>query len=312
VFQGLSDVRKAKGPPTHHPPETLKRVVYRAGYYKKRRLTMTIKLIALDLDDTLLDSKLAVSPRACEAIRKAVARGVTVTIATGRMYASALPYARQLGLDVPLITYNGALIKSSLSGETLLDRPIDGELAQQILELCRDRGWYIQSYVNDKLYVAEVNHYAKRYAELARVPVTALGDSFYTVKERPSKMLIMDSAETIAQIFTMVKAAFGDQLSIAISKPTFMEITDPVANKGHALAFLADKLGIKQDEIMALGDSGNDLDMIKYAGWGVAMGNANAAVKAAARLETLSNDADGVAEAIEKYVLQNFNADVKK
>ncbi|HWR42476.1 Cof-type HAD-IIB family hydrolase [Sporomusa sp.] len=264
---------------------------------------MTIKLIALDLDDTLLDSKLAVSPRACKAIRQAVARGVTVTIATGRMHASALPYARQLELDVPLITYNGALIKSSLSGETLLDRPISKELARQALELCRDRGWYIQSYVDDKLYVAELNDYAKYYSELSGVPAIALGDRLYTAEERPSKMLTMATEEGIALIYDTFKAAFGDKLNLAISKPTFMEITDPMANKGYALAFLADKLGIKQEEIMALGDSGNDLDMVKYAGWGVAMGNASPAVKAAARLETLSNDADGVAEAIEKYVL---------
>ncbi|SMC40755.1 Cof-type HAD-IIB family hydrolase [Sporomusa malonica] len=264
---------------------------------------MTIKLVALDLDDTLLDSKLAVSPRACEAIRKAVAQGVTVTIATGRMYCSALPYARQLGLDVPLITYNGALIKSSISGETLLHQPVDKELARQALELCREHGWYIQTYVNDELYVKEIDQYADYYSRLSGAPAIALGDAFFTGGERPTKMLTMSTQEGIIEIYNTFKAVFGNKLNLAISKPTFMEITDPAANKGRALAFLADKLRIKQEEIMALGDSGNDLDMVKYAGWGVAMGNASAAVKAAARLETLSNDADGVAEAIEKYVL---------
>ncbi len=265
---------------------------------------MTIKLIALDLDDTLLDSKLAVSPRACEAIRKAVARGVTVTIATGRMYASALPYARQLELDVPIITYNGALIKSCLSGEVLLNRPVARELTDQILSLCRERGWHVQTYVNDELHVAELNQYARHYSEMARVPAVVLGNRLYTEEGCPSKILIMAQPDEVLKISGQLKDAFAGNISIAVSKPTFLEITDPLANKGQALAFLADRLGIKQAEVMALGDSGNDLAMVQYAGWGVAMGNANAAVKAAARLETLSNDADGVAEAIEKYVLQ--------
>lgn len=264
---------------------------------------MAIKLVALDLDDTLLNSKLAVSPRACEAIRKAVAQGVTVTIATGRMYRSALPYAKQLGLDVPIITYNGALIKSCLSGEVLLDQPIDKQLAQTVLALCKERGWYIQNYVQDELYVEKINQYSELYSRLSGVPATAVGDRLYAGEDSSSKMLIMSTEEGIIEIYDTCKALFGNKLSIAISKPTYLEITDPLANKGRALAFLADKLGIKKDETMAIGDSGNDIDMLKYAGWGVAMGNASAAIKALARLETLSNDADGVAEAIERYVL---------
>ncbi|MDF2571562.1 MAG: yidA 2 [Sporomusa sp.] len=265
---------------------------------------MTIKLVALDLDDTLLDSKLAVSPRACEAIRLAKAQGVIVTIATGRMYCSALPYARQLGLDVPLITYNGALIKTSMSGEILLHQPVEKEPAKQALELCRERDWYIQTYVNDQLYVKEFDQYAEFYSRLSGAPAIALGDAFFTSDEQPTKMLTMSTPEGISEMYNTFKAVFGNKLNIAISKPTFMEITDPSANKGRALAFLADKLRISQEEIMAVGDGGNDLDMVKYAGWGVAMGNASAAVKAAARLQTQSNDADGVAEAIERYVLK--------
>lgn len=264
---------------------------------------MTIKLVALDLDDTLLDSKLAISPRACEAIRKAIAQGVTVTIATGRMHRSALPFARQLGLDVPLITYNGALIKSSLSGETLLHQPIDQELARQALTLCREHDWYIQSYINDEIYVAELGKYAEDYCRISGVPAIAVGDRLYAAEGRPSKLLAMSTEQGAVDIRNIFHSIFGHRLSIVISKPTYVEITDPLANKGQALAFLAAKLGIEREEIMAVGDSGNDFDMVKYAGWGVAMGNATAAVKEAARLETLSNDADGVAEAIEKYVL---------
>lgn len=264
---------------------------------------MAIKLVALDLDDTLLDSKLAISPRACAAIRQAVAKGVTVTIATGRMYSSALPYAKQLELDVPLITYNGALIKACLSGETLLHRPVDQDLAREALALCRERGWYIQTYMDDTLYVKELDEHAAYYAKFSGRPAVPIGDRLYAAEVAPTKMLCMSTQEGIAEMYHTFKETFGSKLTLAISKPTFMEITHPEANKGRALAFLADKLRIKQEEIMAIGDSGNDVDMITYAGWGVAMGNASPAVKAIARLETLANDADGVAEAIENYVL---------
>lgn len=230
---------------------------------------MTIKLIAIDLDDTLLDSKLAVSPRACEAIRQAVAKGITVTIATGRMYCSALAYAKQLKLDVPLITYNGGLIKACLSGEVLMHRPVERELALAVLALCRENGWYIQTYINDKLYVKECNDYSSYYSRMSGAPANAIGDRLYAAEQAPTKMLIMSTEEGTKEAYRTVKEQFGDKLTMAISKPTFMEITHPLANKGLALAYLADKLGIKQEEVMAVGDSGNDLPMIQYAGWGL-------------------------------------------
>lgn len=156
---------------------------------------MAIKLVALDLDDTLLDSKLAVSPRACEAIRQAIAQGVVVTIATGRMYRSALPYARQLELDVPLITYNGALIKSSLSAEIFLNCPVEQDLARQLLALCRQNNWYIQSYIKDQLFVEAINHYAELYSRVAGVPAVAVGDRLYAPEDSPSKPLVMAPAK---------------------------------------------------------------------------------------------------------------------
>lgn len=264
---------------------------------------MTIKLVAVDLDDTLLDKKTAVSPRACEAIREAVRQGVTVTISTGRMYQSAVRYARQLELDVPIITYNGALIKSCFSEETLFKRPIEQKTAAEVLELFRERGWYIQSYINDILYVDEINDRARNYEKVASVKAFAIGDKLYTPEEGPLKLLAIAEPNELDDIRDTLKRTFGERLCVANSKPTYLEIIDPTVNKGRALSYLAQKLNISQQEIMAIGDSTNDLDMIKYAGFGVAMGNASDNVKAAAQAVTLCNDEDGVAEAIEKYVL---------
>lgn len=264
---------------------------------------MSIKLVAVDMDDTLLDNSIAISPRTREVISQAVAQGVTVTIATGRMYCSALPFAQQLGLDVPLITYNGALIKASLSGETFYHRAINQQLAWEVLKLFKEKGWYIQSYLHDKLYVEEMNDKARYYENLAGVKAEAVGEALYTLPGEPTKLLAMAEPDKIGEIRDIVRARFGERLFVTNSKPNYLEMVDPRVNKGVALAYLAEKLGITRSDVMAIGDSNNDLDMIEYAGFGVAMGNASDRVKAAAQAVTCCNDEDGVAEAIVKYVL---------
>jgi len=142
---------------------------------------MAIKLLAVDLDDTLLDKSSQVSPRCREAIKKAVEKGVTVTVATGRMYAAALPFARQLELDVPIITYNGALIKSSLSGEVFFEQALDQAVAADVLTLFRERGWYIQVYVGDQFYIAEPNERSRAYEELTKVKAIPVGEDLYSM-----------------------------------------------------------------------------------------------------------------------------------
>lgn len=265
---------------------------------------MSIKLVAVDLDDTLLDRNTAVSSRTRQAIQAAIDQGVTVTVATGRMYPSALPYARQLKLDVPIITYNGALITACLSEKRLYYRPLDYDVACQVLELFRERGWYIQSYINDILYVKEDNDWSRLYERTAGITAEKIGDKLFQPTEAPTKLLSIAEPAKVDEIRETVRSLFGEKLYIANSKPTYLELAHSDVNKGRALAFLADRLQISRKEIMAVGDSINDLDMIEYAGWGVAMGNAADAVKAAAQAVTLRNDEDGVAEAIEKYVLR--------
>jgi Cof subfamily protein (haloacid dehalogenase superfamily) len=262
-----------------------------------------IKLVAIDLDDTLLDNSLRISPRAREAIRMAMERGVTVTVATGRMFRSALPYAQQLNLDVPIITYNGALIKTSLTQETLLHQPIDKVTADALLKLFKQNGWYIQAYVNDNLYVKEEDENTRYYESIAGVKAVPIGDKIYSLPEVPTKLLAIAQPDKLREIHDIIKELFGEKVYAALSKPTYLEILNPQVNKGIALAFLAQRLGISREEIMAVGDSANDLDMIEYAGWGVAMGNAINKVRKTAQTVTGANDADGVAEAIEKYVL---------
>ena len=265
---------------------------------------MAIKLVAVDMDDTLLDGSLQVSPRTCEAIRRAQEQGVIVTIATGRMFTSALPFAMDLNIQAPIITYNGGMVRYPVSKEMVFEQPIHSEVAAKLVELFRERGWYLQSYMNDELYVVERCAKAQLYENLAGITAVAVGDDFYTMKHEPTKMLTIAEPHEIKAIEKIVNEKFGVEIFAATSKSNYLEMTHPSVNKGHALSILAEKLHIKQEEVMAIGDSNNDYHMVEYAGFGVAMGNASDRLKGIAQAVTGHNNAHGVAEAIEKYVLK--------
>ncbi|MBP2645020.1 MAG: yidA 2 [Firmicutes bacterium] len=268
---------------------------------------MAIKLIALDLDDTLLDKSKTISARNRRAIERAIEAGVTVTVSTGRMYQSALPYVLELGLDVPIITYNGALIKWGKSGETLFDLPVDRATTREMLALFKEHDWYLQAYIDDQLYVAQANEYSDYYKRMTGIAAIALGDAFYTLEGTPSKMMAIADSVLLTRIREKVNEVFGPRVNLAVSGPRYLEIVNPMVSKGRALALLAKHLGITREQVMAVGDSQNDLPMLQYAGWGVAMANAMPEVQAAADAVTSANDVDGVAEAIEKYVLGNIS-----
>lgn len=265
---------------------------------------MSIKLIAMDMDDTLLNERQQITSRTREAISRAMRAGVAVTIATGRMFCSALPFARDLGLKLPLITYNGAMVREIESGLTLFHRPIPVKTAQAVAELFREQGWYLQKYVDDVLYVAELDENALYYANYAGVEAVAVGERFYDMAEAPTKMLSMGERPLLSQISAALAEQWNGSLYTASSKTRYLEMVDSGVNKGEALAHLAASLGVRQSEVLAMGDSMNDVDMLEYAGIGVAMGNAGELVRAAADFVTASNSEDGVAVAIERFVLK--------
>ena len=266
---------------------------------------MSIKLVATDLDDTLLRSDLTISDRTVKTVQTAMNKGVIVTVATGRMFCSALPHAQRLGVNVPLITYNGALIKEAQTGRVLYERSLEESTAAKILAISRERGWYIQSYLDDVLHVEALNDNAQRYIKIARVTPVIDGDAFFTNPGRPHKMVLIAPADEMPGIQAEISRLFGDELHITSSKPTLLELVHPDVCKGKAISFLAGHYGIKQEETMAIGDSYNDIEMIRYAGCGVAVANAIAPVREAANAVTASHEEDGVAVAIERYVLHS-------
>lgn len=265
---------------------------------------MAIKLVAVDMDDTLLDGTLKVSPRTCDAINKAHEQGALVTICTGRMFSSALPFAQKLNMKAPIITYNGGMIRSALTKEMLFHKTIAPDVAGEIVALFREKGWYLQSYLDDELYVVERCEKAKLYERMAGVSAIPVGEKFYSMRHEPTKMLALAQPHEILEIQEIINKEFAGEIFAATSKSTYLELTHPSVNKGHALGLLAESLNIFREEVMAIGDSNNDVPMLEYAGLGVAMGNATDKIKAVAQAVTGHNNAHGVAEAIEKYVLR--------
>lgn len=268
-------------------------------------MDLAIRLVAMDLDDTLLRDDWTISPRVRDAIQKAQAQGVKVTIATGRMPISARPYAEQLGLDVPVITYHGAMIQQAISGDILFRRVIPSALASEIVQDIKGRGNYVQVYLKDRVITQTLNEWAEEYARIASVSIEEADLSSILAQEPEGveKILVIGEEFKLDQMVPFLKQSYGEKVHITKSKPHFMEIVESSVNKGAALASLAEGFGISRQDVMAIGDSFNDLEMIQYAGVGVAMGNARKEIKDQADAVTLTNEEDGVAEAIERYVL---------
>jgi len=265
-----------------------------------------VKLIAVDVDDTLLTSELEIPGASRQAFVQAQAAGIDVVLATGRMYRSVLPYARSLGITGPLITYNGALIKDT-DGVLRSHSPVHLDLALEVAGFAVENSLVLNAYLDDELYVAEMNEQVEYYEEISGVSAQPVGDLATYLQERhaaPTKLLIVGDAEELKRCYPFVERRFGTRLQVAGSKPRFIEFTQKGVSKGRALAKLAAGMGLTAAEIMAIGDGENDMDMIEYAGIGVAVANAPAAVRAVADYVVASGEEAGVAEAIQRFALR--------
>ena len=265
---------------------------------------MDIKLIASDMDDTLLNSEVKISERNAKAIKSALAAGKIFLIATGRMYVSARPYAENLGLDVPLVTYNGALVKGSTSGEVFYEHKMKLATANEVLAYCQEKGYYVQLYVGDSILIKEENAFSRMYTKISGIPTTPIGDALFHTDEAPYKILVMTEAGEFSEVWQQFAAKFSGKLDVTSSKDNFLELMEPGINKWEAVKSVAASYGITPAEIMCIGDSNNDISMIANAGIGVAVANAKDNVKEHAKIVTASNNDDGVALVIESILTQ--------
>ena len=222
------------------------------------------------------------------------------------MHRAAVKIAEPLKVDVPLITYNGALIKTS-AGEVIHEDCLPNELACDVIEFCRARGWHVQTYSGDLLRFAELNRYAENYMSAVKVEGEAVGwDGLIANIDRTYKLLLVtDGDEQSKAGIVELEKNFGDRIDAVQSNPQYVEITSKGVSKASALRLMAARYNIPIEETLAIGDSGNDLPMLRAAGVSVAMGNASDAVKAACDHVTGLCVDDGFADAVYKFVLNN-------
>ncbi|MFC4776847.1 Cof-type HAD-IIB family hydrolase [Paenibacillus sp. GCM10023252] len=265
---------------------------------------MTYKLIAIDVDDTLLTDDLIVTEGTKRAMEAAIAQGVTVTLATGRMFASAQKIAKQINLNVPIITYQGSLVKTLLDGRILYERNVPTDAAKELRSFCDVHELHLQLYVDDILYVKEDNDKIRDYSRLSNIPYVVEPDFDKLIEQPLTKMLIIDDPAYLDELADQLRPLIGDRVHITKSKAHYLEFMHKEGTKGHALRFMAEHIGCSIDQTIALGDAWNDHEMIEAAGLGVAMGNAIQALKDVADYVTASNNDEGVRLVIEKFVLE--------
>lgn len=268
-------------------------------------MSSRIKLIAVDLDYTLLNSEFELSQRNKDAIARARHCGVVVTLATGRMHVSAMPFANALGLSGPLITYNGAYIRSLEPDRVLSHTPVEREHALEAIRFASNEDLHCSIYIDDHLYMSRNGWEAQMYTTNCRVhgiyepdleSVLARADT------PPTKVLLIGKAERMPEVQERLERIVSGNAYVTSSVPEYVEMMNKNVSKGRALAVVADSLGVSSHEIMAIGDSCNDIDMLRYAGVSVAMGNSKDEVKSLATLVVPSNDENGVAVAIDTYL----------
>jgi hypothetical protein len=263
-----------------------------------------IRFVALDLDGTLVGTNLTISQRVQDSIACARAAGTQITIVTGRMFAATKPFAQTLGITGPLVCYQGAAIFEASTGAVLRETPVSQDVTRQVLAWAEEHHVHAQCYADDNLYVQQINRFSKRYTDLAKVEpivVPALSAAF---ADRPTiKIVLVDDPGPSEAHLAALKPLLGDRAYLTRSHVDFVEVLSPNVNKGEALAFVAERYGATLAETMAVGDSWNDVPLIAAAGIGIAMGSGPQELFAKADHVVGDVAHDGVAEAIEKYVL---------
>jgi Cof subfamily protein (haloacid dehalogenase superfamily) len=228
--------------------------------------------------------------------------GAHVIVVTGRMFRAVRPYLEQASLDDPVVCYQGAVVADPATGEFLLHVPIPLADARDAMDAVLDAGFHLNAYVDDELYVAEVNAEAKRYSEFQHIPVNAVGDLRAWLACDPTKLVAVGDPDALNALEAELKPRFAGRLFISKSLPYFLEFAHPDVSKGSGLDFVAARLGFTADETVAGGDGENDRELLDWAGFGIAVANAHPDVLARAALVVPPVEEEGVAILLEAYL----------
>ena len=268
---------------------------------------MKYKLLAIDLDDTLLNNDLVISNKNKEMIKKAKDIGTKVVICSGRSKPAMKYYIDELkefGSDEYFISFNGAMLIDLKNNNVIYSQGVEKEIVLELIQYSRIHNINIQLYVDDYLYVENYNDTIREYERLAGIKSTLVEDVTTVINTGSIKVLFNDDHDILKIVKNDLGKMYDEKLNIFFSKPNYLEFLNKDINKGIAVMKLASYLNIKSEEVITIGDSFNDLSMIEIAGLGVAMVNGHPKVKEKANYVTINdNNNDGVAEVIEKFIV---------
>jgi Cof subfamily protein (haloacid dehalogenase superfamily) len=270
-----------------------------------------IRLLVLDLDGTIVDESNHIAHSAIQAIHSAQGRGVAVALATGRMFRSSLDVCESVHATLPLICHEGALIRQPQTELVHRHWSLEPRLTSAVLDeteqLSRSGRLSVHFYVQDDLYVSNLNDVSSRFLEGSTVVPIVVSDLRAMASMAITKAIVLsDDAQAMARVYSRLKNSSGRIRLKQYKSMPFLEVFHPAVNKRLAVSYLAEELlSLRPENVMAIGDDVSDIEMLEYAGLGVAMGNAPAAVKACADWVTATIEKDGVAKAVEKWVLDD-------
>lgn len=261
------------------------------------------RLLAADLDGTLLDDTYSVKSELLSVLSEARKKGIELLVATGRLYPSALPFVRDLGVRLPVIASNGAVVRNPETDELIQHLPLDRELAVEALKLTG--GGSAQRFVNirDNFYTDATDIDTEKYSEALRINFERRVPLEEVVNEDPTMVVIRDREDEIARLTESLRQHFGTRVYLANSKPFFIDINHPQASKGAALLNLCRIIGVEPAEVVAIGDGWNDVEMFRVAGVGAAVANSPRLLKEEADYVCVNTSYQGVIEVIERFFL---------
>jgi len=263
-----------------------------------------IRMIVMDLDDTLLNEAVEISPANQAAITRAQAAGLTIVLASGRPLPAMTRYADQLHLDTAgfVISYNGAYVTDWSNREVLFDTCLSKFECDLLVDTAHTHGVLAQTYLNGAIVTDRMNPYTQLEATLTGMPIVIAEDLKSAVQGKVPKVLMLAEPDKIRAMQRELAHALGDRFTISISKPVFLEFTHRGVDKSRGIDVVCAKLGISKANVMAIGDSYNDLTMLRDCGVGVAMGNAPDDIKIIANVITSDCLHDGVAAMINQVL----------
>ncbi|MBQ9833065.1 MAG: HAD family phosphatase [Clostridia bacterium] len=262
------------------------------------------KILALDIDDTLLNSKRELSEANKQAIIKAREAGICVTLATGRSFTGAKRVSDELGLTGLMINYGGAVITDIEKQEAISFSEVDSDRIIELLELAREIGIHAHIYQDDTVISEVRNEWVKGYTGILSLPLKVDPDLRKKKWERIPKVLFITYPDHAEKLIPRLKKRYEGILKVSGSTAGFIEFNNVGFDKGTALKKIADSMGVKQSEVVAAGDNTLDAEMIEWAGLGVAVDNAKDAIKQIADIVVPSCDDDGIAYLINNYLLK--------